>query len=89
MELLVVVAIIGILAALLLPALSAAKSYARSTTCKNHLRQMGLALQMYVHEHQNKYPYYVGPPGAAYGDTTVIRGSAVGGLYWSSQLQPY
>ena len=89
LELLVVVAIIGILAALLLPALSAAKGYARSTTCKNNLRQMGLALQMYVNEHQNKYPYYVGPPGPAYGDATVVRGSAVGGLYWSSNLQPY
>ena len=89
LELLVVVAIIGILAALLLPALSAAKSSGRSATCKNHLRQMGLALQMYVHEHQNKYPYYAGPPGPAYGDATVIGGSAAGGLYWSSQLQPY
>jgi prepilin-type N-terminal cleavage/methylation domain-containing protein len=49
-ELLVVIAIIGILAALLLPALSTAKSYARSVSCKNRLHQMGLALQMYVHD---------------------------------------
>ncbi len=42
LELLVVTAIIGVLAALLLPALSAARGYARSTTCKNNLHQMGL-----------------------------------------------
>jgi prepilin-type N-terminal cleavage/methylation domain-containing protein len=55
-ELLVVIAIIGILAALLIPVITHAKSYARSITCKNHLRQMGLALQMYVDEY-NRYPY--------------------------------
>src|SRR6266446_591421 len=58
-ELLVVIAIIGILAALLLPALSRAKAQARSTTCKNHLRQMGLALQMFVNDHGNAYPYWI------------------------------
>ena len=56
-ELLVVVAILGILAALLLPALSRAKTRARSASCENHLRQMGLALHMYVHDNQGKYPY--------------------------------
>ena len=54
-ELLVVLAIIGILAALLLPALSMAKAYAHSTTCKNHLRQIGLALTMYSSE-THHYP---------------------------------
>ena len=43
-ELLLVIAIIAVLAALLLPALSTAKSYSRSASCKNHLHQMGLAL---------------------------------------------
>jgi type II secretory pathway pseudopilin PulG len=55
--LLVVIAIISIVAALLLPALSRARAQAHSTTCKNHLRQMCLALQMYVDEHQSRYPY--------------------------------
>ena len=56
-ELLVVIAIIGILSAVLLPALSAAKAQAHSTSCKNHLRQMGLALEMYVHENSSRYPH--------------------------------
>jgi len=55
-ELLVVVAIVSIMAALLLPALSSAMARARSTACMNHLHEMGLALQMYVHENGNHFP---------------------------------
>src|SRR5690242_12337274 len=47
-ELLVVVAVVGILAALLLPAISKAKSSAKRTVCLNHLRQIGLAVRLYA-----------------------------------------
>lgn len=57
-ELLVVIAIIAILAAMLLPALSRAKAQAQSTACKNHLRQMALAIALYVEDNGNTYPYY-------------------------------
>jgi len=89
-ELLVVIAVIAILAALLLPALSKAKDAAHSTACKNHLRQMGYAMKMYVDENQSHYPYYLGPPGSSYGDPTFPLGVSGGNaVFWSSKLFPY
>jgi prepilin-type N-terminal cleavage/methylation domain-containing protein/prepilin-type processing-associated H-X9-DG protein len=55
-ELLVVIAIIGILAALLMPALGRAKEYARATACISNLRQVGVALQLYVDANNQRLP---------------------------------
>jgi len=55
-ELLVVIAIIGILAAMLLPSLSKAKGKATSISCVNNLRQLNLAMQIYLDENQDVYP---------------------------------
>src|SRR4030095_4498336 len=62
LELLVTVGILAVLSALLLPAISRAKSRAKTTSCKNNLKQMGHALAMY----EGDFRYY---PGA--GDCAV------------------
>ena len=54
-ELLVVIGIIGILAAILLPALSKARAQARGVQCVNNLRQLYLANTMYANEHNGCY----------------------------------
>jgi prepilin-type N-terminal cleavage/methylation domain-containing protein/prepilin-type processing-associated H-X9-DG protein len=56
MELLVVITIIAILAALLLPALSKAKQSAQKSVCQNHLRQLQLAWTMYADDHNQELP---------------------------------
>ena len=59
-ELLLVIAIIGVLAALLLPALASAKERARRAGCLNNLRQFNLGLIMYGHDNHDRLPYMDG-----------------------------
>jgi prepilin-type N-terminal cleavage/methylation domain-containing protein len=53
-EMLVVIAIIGILLAILLPAINAAREASRDATCKNNLRQFGIGMNIYADTHKDK-----------------------------------
>jgi prepilin-type N-terminal cleavage/methylation domain-containing protein/prepilin-type processing-associated H-X9-DG protein len=55
-ELLVVMAIIAVLAALLLPVVVKSKERGKSVACLSSLRQIGIALQLFVQDNENKMP---------------------------------
>ena len=55
-EMLVVIAIVGVLAAILLPAVSRSKEYAKKTYCQNNLRQFGLAVRSYLMLYNGYWP---------------------------------
>lgn len=69
MEIVVVIGIIGLLVALLIPAIQASRAAARKTQCLNNLRQIGLALQTYHSDHNVLPPTVVwgGPKGEPQG----------------------
>jgi prepilin-type N-terminal cleavage/methylation domain-containing protein/prepilin-type processing-associated H-X9-DG protein len=84
-ELLAVLAIIALLAAMLLPALSRAKTQGVSTACKNHLRQMSVALQLYANDNGQRYPYGVVLSGGGFGSTWAEALTAYYPVNWTNR----
>jgi prepilin-type N-terminal cleavage/methylation domain-containing protein/prepilin-type processing-associated H-X9-DG protein len=84
-ELLVVIAIIAILASMLLPALSRAKSKAHQANCMSNLRQVGIAITLYADENQDVLPNYTGrTPTGGLADPTKASERH---LLWFEQLR--
>lgn len=81
-ELLVVIAIIAILAALLFPVLSRTRESARKTRCISNLKQIGMAMQMYVQDYDERLVPWSYPD--------VQRGAWRIGVYgWQELIKPY
>ncbi len=70
-ELLCVILIIGLLAALLLPALAKVRARARQVQCVNQLRQVGIGFQNFAHDHNSQFPMAV--PVSAGGSLEFVR----------------
>src|ERR1022692_1109956 len=94
LELLVVFAIIAILASLLLPALGRAKDHARMTTCLSSLRQIYVAMKIYMQDYSDRYPTTSGNNWVSFrlgGGNPDPSAAARFGLEWATNriLWPY
>ena len=89
-ELLVVIAIIAILIALLLPAVQQAREAARRSTCKNNLKQLGLALHNYHDTHGCFPPSYVDSNRAwGHADSSPNAVDNLNAIGWGTFILPF
>jgi len=86
-ELLVVIAIIALLAALVLPAIQKTLTKARQTWCASNLKQLGMALHGFAHEHRNLFPQQL--PVADEGALEFARSNLLFGGHFTAAVQPF
>jgi prepilin-type N-terminal cleavage/methylation domain-containing protein/prepilin-type processing-associated H-X9-DG protein len=85
-EILVVVAIISLLAAILFPVFARARENARRASCQSNLKQLGLAFHQYTADYDGRYPQAQDSlnPG-----TSSVSYPLVGAYLWPAKLEPY
>ena len=90
-ELLVVIAIIAVLLAILMPAMRKIKEIARETACKSNLRNIGLALAMYLDDYERKIPNTGSSNGFLWfeNDDVTYRRPGSSSTYWGSFYKDY
>jgi prepilin-type N-terminal cleavage/methylation domain-containing protein/prepilin-type processing-associated H-X9-DG protein len=76
-ELLVVIAIIALLAAILFPVFGRAREKARQATCQSNLKQLAMAFEMWVQDHDETYPYGYNKQAASW-DKALYEGKYMG-----------
>jgi prepilin-type N-terminal cleavage/methylation domain-containing protein/prepilin-type processing-associated H-X9-DG protein len=90
-ELLVAITIIGVLLALLLPALQAARAAAARTYCQNNLKQIGLAIYQYQGSHKQQLPFGVrSSTSSGFGPSwwaDILPGLGEGSIYQGLDLK--
>ena len=90
-ELLVVIAIIAVLLAILMPAMRKIKEIARETACKSNLKNIGLAVAMYLDDYERKIPNTGSSNGFLWfeNDDVTYRRPGSSSTYWGSFYKDY
>jgi len=90
-ELLVVIAIIAVLLAILMPAMRKIKEIARETACKSNLKNVGLAVQMYLDDYERKIPHTQSSNQFLWyqSDGKTRRKAGSSGTYWGTYYFEY
>lgn len=90
-ELLVVVAIVGVLMAMLLPAVGKARLAARFRVSQSNMRQVGLAITAYTHDYKTVFPQPFADADIKVSATSTVaqNDAAQGSALWFNAIDPY